>query len=150
MSSPKIVVIGAGSHFFGRPVIWNMVRDHATDIIENMWGNLGKPFYINTANNGAVTNMAPDAFLELRCDVDINGPRPQSLGPMPRGLLGLQQQVLDTHELTAEAAVACDRDILLRAMLTDPIINNCGDAEDIVDELLAQQRDILPSAWYTG
>ena len=24
MSSPKVVVIGAGSYFFGRPVIWNM------------------------------------------------------------------------------------------------------------------------------
>ncbi|MBP0574274.1 hypothetical protein J8J27_26585, partial [Mycobacterium tuberculosis] len=49
--------------------------DHATDIIENMVGNLGKPFYINTQNRGAVTNMADDAFLELLCDIDGNGPR---------------------------------------------------------------------------
>lgn len=38
--------------------------DHATDIIENMVGGLGKPFYINTPNRGAVTNMLDDAFLE--------------------------------------------------------------------------------------
>ena len=25
MNSPKVVVIGAGSYFFARPVIWNMV-----------------------------------------------------------------------------------------------------------------------------
>ena len=30
-----------------------------------MMGNLNKPFYINTTNRGAVTNMADDAFLEL-------------------------------------------------------------------------------------
>ncbi|MEZ4681629.1 MAG: hypothetical protein R2932_46195 [Caldilineaceae bacterium] len=41
----------------------------ATDIIENMVGNLGKPFYVNTLNRGAVTNMADDAFLELLCDM---------------------------------------------------------------------------------
>src|SRR5690606_38619706 len=36
--------------------------DHATDIIENMVGGLGKPFYINGPNSGAVTNMSDDAF----------------------------------------------------------------------------------------
>ncbi len=35
--------------------------DHATDIIENMVGGLGKQFFINTFNDGAVTNMAEDA-----------------------------------------------------------------------------------------
>ncbi len=122
--------------------------DHATDIIEAVWGNLRKPFYINTLNSGAVPNMADDAFLELRCDVDINGPRPQPLDPMPRGLLGLQQNVLDTHELTAEAAVSCDRHTLLRAMMTDPIIHNYEDAKNIMNELLERQSDILPTEWY--
>ncbi|MEJ5199114.1 MAG: BTAD domain-containing putative transcriptional regulator, partial [Anaerolineae bacterium] len=45
-----------------------------------------------------------DAFLELRCHVDMNGPQPLPVGPFPRGALALQYQVLDTHELTAEAA----------------------------------------------
>ncbi len=122
--------------------------DHATDIIESMWGGLGKPFYVNTANRNAVTNMADDAFLELRCDLDLHGPRPQPVGKMPCGLLGLQQQVLDTHELTAQAAVTCDRDLLLRAMMTDPIVNNIADAEAIVKDLLEAECDILPDGWY--
>ncbi len=127
--------------------IKNGKSDHATDIIESMWGGLGKSFYINTANRGAVTNMADDAFLELRCNVDMNGPVPQPFGQMPRGLLGLQQQVLDTHELTAEAAVKCDRDILLKAMLTDPIVNNISDAKAIIDESLEREADALPREW---
>ncbi len=123
--------------------------DHATDIIESMWGNLNKPFYINTANRGAVTNMPDDAFLELYCKVDMeNGPVPQPFGAIPRGILALQMQVLDTHELTAEAAVSCNRDILLRAMITDPIVNNIGDAKMIIKELLEAQKDILPKEWY--
>ena len=122
--------------------------DHATDIIESMWGGLGKPFFINSANRGSITNMPDDAFLELRCDVDMNGPVPQPFGEMPRGLLGLQMQVLDTHELTAEAAVTCDKHTLLKAMLTDPIVNNINDGKMIMKELLEIQKDILPGKWY--
>ncbi len=122
--------------------------DHATDIIESMWGGLGKRFYINSANRGAVPNLPSDAFLELCCDLDMDGPKPLPVIPMPRGLLGLTCQVLDTHELTVEAAVTCDRKILLRAMATDPIINNLGDAKNIMNELLEAERDHLPEAWF--
>ncbi len=127
----------------------NRHGDHATDIIESMWGKLGKPFFINSPNRGAVTNMPDDAFLELECTVDMeNGPQPKPFGEMPRGILGLHMQVLDSHELTAQAAVTCDKKILLRAMMTDPLINNIGDAKMIMEELLEIEKDILPEGWY--
>jgi alpha-galactosidase len=122
--------------------------DHATDIIESMWGGLGKPFFINTANRGAIPNLPDDAFLELRCHVDMNGPQPLPVGPFPRGALALQHQVLDTHELTAEAAVTGDRAILRRAMLTDPLCNNIADADNCIADLLEAERDVLPEYWY--
>ncbi len=65
--------------------------DHATDIIESMVGGLRNPFYVNTFNGGAVTNLAPDAFLELLCDFGPSGPRPCPVGAMPRGIRGLQE-----------------------------------------------------------
>ena len=125
-----------------------MGPDHATDIIESMVGGLGQPFYVNTANRGAVANMAADACLELLCDIDMDGPRPRPVGDMPRGLLGQQQVILDTHELTAEAVARADYGLLRRALLTDPIVNSIGDADAILTELLALERDALPSCWY--
>ncbi len=122
--------------------------DHATDIIENMAGGLGKPFYINTRNRGAVSNMAEDAFLELLCDVDMNGPVPRSVGEMPRGIRGLQEQILDAHELTAEAVVKGDYALLRRAMMTDPLTNSVADADAILRELLAAEREALPDHWF--
>lgn len=122
--------------------------DHATDIIESMWGGLGRPFFVNTANRGAVTNMADDAFLELRCDVDMQGPRPRSVGELPRGILGLTQQVLDTHEITAAAGATFERSLVLRALATDPIVNNLGDARRIMDELFEREREVLHEKWY--
>jgi alpha-galactosidase len=117
-------------------------------VIENMVGGLGKPFYINTLNRGAVTNMNDDAFLELLCDVDMNGARPRPVGEMPRGLRGMQEVVLDTHELTAEAVVRGDYALLRRAMMTDPLVTSIADADAILAGLLEAEKDGLPQGWY--
>ena len=122
--------------------------DAATDVIETMVGGLDKPFYLNSFNRGAVSNMADDAFLELLCDIDEAGPHPRPVGEMPRGLRGLQELVLDTHELTAEAVATCDRGLLRRAMLTDPLVTSIGDTDAIISELLEAEREVLPSCWY--
>lgn len=122
--------------------------DHATDIIENMVGNLGKPFFVNTYNQGAVTNMADDAFLELMCEVTLDGVKPLPVGEMPRGIRGLQEVVLDTHELTAEAVVEGSFAKLRRAMLTDPLVNSIADADQIISELLELEKDVIPAQWY--
>ena len=123
--------------------------DHATDIIESMWGNLGKKFYINCANRGAVPNLPDDAFLELLCDLDMeNGPQPLPACDMPRGLWSLTCRVLDTHELTAQAAVECDRHVLLKALATDPLTTNIEDIRMIIDELLEEEREHLDAKWF--
>ncbi|WP_145945427.1 glycoside hydrolase family 4 [Paenibacillus sp. Y412MC10] len=122
--------------------------DHATDIIENMVGNLGKRFFINTLNCGAVTNMSDDSFLELLCDVSMDGAKPVHVGEMPRGIRGMQELVLDTHELTAEAVVEQSYEKLRRAMLTDPLVNSISDADQIIKELLTLEREMIPDSWY--
>ncbi|MFW5777308.1 MAG: glycoside hydrolase family 4, partial [Spirochaetota bacterium] len=119
-----------------------------TDIIESMWGDLGKRFFVNTRNNGAVANVADDAILELRSDLDMGGVNPRYAGEMPRGILGMTRQVLDTHELTAQAGATYDRDVLLRALCTDPIVNNLTDARAVMHDLLEAERDVLREEWY--
>jgi alpha-galactosidase len=78
----------------------------------------------------------------------MKGPRPHPFGEFPRGLLALQHRLLDTHELTAEAAATCDRAVLRRAMLTDPICNNIADADNCIRDLLEAEREALPKRWY--
>ena len=121
--------------------------DHATDVIEAMWAGLDKPFFINTANDGAVPNMPDDAFLEMLCDVGMNRIAPRPVGNAPLGLRGLWQQVLDTHELTACAAAKCDRELLYRAFLCDPLVSSLADSRVMMDELLEKEAAALPEAW---
>jgi alpha-galactosidase len=121
--------------------------DHATDVIEAMWSGSKKPFFVNTANQGAVPNMPNDAFLEIMCNISMDAITPRPVGCAPLGLRGLWQQVLDTHELTARAAVSGDRDLLYRAFLCDPLVSSMADSQAMIHELLAAEKDVLPSYW---
>lgn len=122
--------------------------DHATDIIENIEGGLGKQFFINTYNNGAVPNMSNDAFLELLCDVSKEGINPVNTQEMPRGIRGMQELVLDTHELTAEAIYERSFEKLRRAMMTDPLVCSISDADNIIRELMDKEKEVLPKYWF--
>jgi alpha-galactosidase len=60
----------------------------------------------------------------------------------------MQELVLDTHELTAEAIATCNPELLRRAMLTDPLVSSIADADAIIDALLVAERDALPGCWF--
>lgn len=121
----------------------NYSSDHATDIIQAIWNDSGDHFFCNVPNAGAVPNLPEDAILELECRVDRNGPRPIPVGAMPAGLRGLQMQIHDTHELTVEAALKKDRNLLLRALATDPLTPNLTTAEAVLKDLYAEEADVL-------
>jgi len=122
--------------------------DHACDIIETMWAGLPhRYFYINVPNNGAVPNLADDAFLELPCVVNRNEVRPLPFGPMPRPLTGYLQRVLDEHELAVEAAVSCDRKVLRQAFLASMVAVSIPDVDACIAEMLAAEKKYLPAAW---
>jgi len=123
--------------------------DHATDIIHTMVVEDGRTYFINRANSEctaggrAVGNLPDDAFLELECRLDRNGPKPLPVADFPFGLRALQMLVLDVHELTIEAIVKQDRSLLVRALGIDPLVNSIATAEAVIDDLYAAQADVL-------
>ncbi len=125
--------------------------DPATDLIEGMWANDGKgdgqQYFINQMNHGTIGNMADDAFVELLSDVSMAGPKPLACPDLPRGVRALSEQILDTHELTAEAIYKADRALLRRAFLTDPLTNSIGDTDALLEEMLDRQREALHGRW---
>ncbi len=121
--------------------------DPATDLIEGIWAG-GRDFFVNTFNDGAVSNMADDAFLELWSHVSRDGINTHPIGPMPRGVRAMCETVLDTHELTAEAIVERDPAKFRRALLTDPLTSSIGDTDALIAELLEAEREALDPALY--
>lgn len=125
--------------------------DHATDIIHTMVVEDGRTYFINRSNwdcteggGVAVGNLPPDAFLEMECALDARGPRPLPVGNFPLGLRALQTQILDVHELTIEAIVKRDRQLLVRALAIDPLVNSIATAEAVIDELFEAEKEALP------
>jgi len=121
----------------------NYRSDHATDIIQAIWNDSKRHYFVNTPNRGAVPNLPDDAFLELECVCGKEGPKAIPAPEMPLGLRGLQMQIMDTHELTVEAYVKKDRGLLLRALATDPIINSLAAAEKALTDLYEAEKDHL-------
>jgi alpha-galactosidase len=117
--------------------------DHATDLIQAIWNGSGRHLFVNVPNGGAVPNLPPDALLELQCVCDADGPRPLPVGEMPLGLRSLQMRILDTHELTVEAFVKQDRELLVRALAVDPIVNSLATAEAVLDDLYEAEKECL-------
>jgi len=129
--------------------------DHATDVIHTMIVEDGRTYYINRSNADAagggcpVANLPADAFLELHCALDRNGPRPFPVGSFPFGLRALQMLVLDIHELTIEAIVKQDRSLLVRALAIDPLVNSIATAEAVIAEIHQAEEEALPT-WLAG
>ncbi len=125
--------------------------DHATDIIHTMVVEDGRNYFINRPNSectdgggNAVGNLPADAFLEMECAVDANGPKPLPVGDFPLGLRSMQMQILDIHELTIEAIVKRDRSLLVRALALDPLVNSIATAEAVIDALFEAEAEALP------
>jgi alpha-galactosidase/6-phospho-beta-glucosidase family protein len=117
--------------------------DHATDVIQAIWNDSGRHFYVNVPNATCVPNLPADAILELECAVGKSGPLPLPVGNMPLGLRCLQMRILDTHELTVEAFFKKDRNLLLRALAIDPIVNSLQTAEAVLADLYESQKDVV-------
>jgi alpha-galactosidase len=119
--------------------------DHATDVIQAIWNDSGRHLFVNVPNRGAVSNLPDDALLELECVVSREGPKPVPVPEMPVGLRGLQMQIHDTHELTVEAFIQRDRDLLLRALCTDPIVPSLATAVAVLEDLYEAEKEDLES-----
>jgi alpha-galactosidase len=78
----------------------------------------------------------------------MRGPRPVPVGNFPPGIRAMEQSVLETHELTVEAIVRCDRGLLRRAMCLDPLVASIEDADAMIAELLEAEKDALPKCWF--
>ncbi len=99
---------------------------------------------VNMLNNGTISNLPADVFVETPGIVDASGVRPLHIGELPKELAAFNRRDVEQTELTVEAAVTGDRRRLLQAMLLDPVVDSVAAAERITDEMLRAQKDFLP------
>jgi 6-phospho-beta-glucosidase len=118
--------------------------DLAVQIILAIATNRGQEFHVNVPNQGAISNLPEGAIVEVPAWVDAGGARPLCMGKLPQAVLGLTQSLIAWQELSVDAALSGDKNLVLQALLAHPWVRSIWQAERICDELLAAQAAHLP------
>jgi alpha-galactosidase/6-phospho-beta-glucosidase family protein len=99
---------------------------------------------VNMVNNGSITNLPADVFVECPASVDSSGCRLLSMGELPKPLAAFCRRDIDQTEMAVEAAVSGSRRVILQAMLLDPVIDSISVAEKVLDAMLKENAGYLP------
>jgi alpha-galactosidase len=118
----------------------------AAPVIDSLVTGVARTFPLNIPNVGQCADLPPDAVTESMCVVDgagIRGGEPVSAPPFFAAWLN---RIVSAQELTVEAALTGDRDLVCAAMLLDPHAGTLGFAaiEALTDELIAATGRWLP------
>lgn len=122
-------------------------EEYASYIMEAIVTN--KPYKIggNVLNNGLISNLPPEACVEVPCLVDGSGITPCRIGALPLQLAAMNSSNIYAQLLTIEAAATLEKRYIYNAAMMDPLTGTELSIKDIyamVDELLQAHKDWLP------
>ena len=122
-------------------------EEYASRIMESIVTN--KPYQIggNVINKGLITNLVPDACVEVPCLVNKLGIQPTVVGALPVQLAAMNMTNINVQLLTIEAAVTKKKDAIYQAAMLDPHTSSELSIDDIValcDDLIEAHKGWLP------
>ena len=104
---------------------------------------------IVVARNGdAISDLPPDASVEVPCVVGAHGVTPLVMGKLPDSIRTLCQQAKAWESATVKAAVRGSRRDAILAMLQNPLVPDYPTAVALVDEMLEAHKDYLPQFFH--
>ena len=106
--------------------------------------------YGNVPNStGLITNLPPEACVEVPCLVDHNGVQPTAVGALPLQLAALNRTNIGVQTLAVQAALTGDRENVYHAVAVDPLtaaICTLEQARSMTDELFEAHDSLLPAS----
>jgi alpha-galactosidase len=121
--------------------------DLVVRIANSILDDAGDIHYVNFPNAGNITNLPEGAMIELPARIYADRYEGEAFGDMPLVLRSWLLRIVDVQELTLQAAMTGDRQLLRQALVIDPLTVSIEDAEHIIDDLLAAEADDLPAVW---
>jgi alpha-galactosidase len=119
-------------------------HEQLLEILRSIEGDARQVFPVNLPNQGAAPNLPDEAVLELPAAATATGLRPLQVGDFPGPLAAVIKRKLAATELTVEAALSGDRELMSEALLADGAVNDPTVAHKLRDELLDAHRLHLP------
>ena len=122
-------------------------KEYASRIMESIVTDTPYQIGGNVLNNGLITNLDPDACVEVPCLVNKLGIQPTRIGKLPPQLAAMNMTNVNVQLLTIEAAVTKKKEAIYQAAMLDPHTSSELSIDDIVslcDDLIEAHRGWLP------
>ncbi len=119
----------------------------AAPIMDSIVTGTRRIVYVNVRNDGLVTNLAPDACVEVACVADAAGVRPVRYGALPPACAALNEVQIAVQRLTVRAAMTGSRELVHAAVALDPLtsaMSTLPKIHEMADKMLAAQAEWLP------
>ena len=99
---------------------------------------------INVPNRDFIPNLPDGMVVEVPAMSDGTGLRPKRMQPLPEPIAAMIRLQGSINKLLVEAFAEQSKGKLLQAVLLEPTVTSYRGAVEMVDEMLALQRDVLP------
>lgn len=131
----------------GQSLLKPISNEYAPAIIAAWAANKDLVFQGNIMNDDVIDNLSANMGVEAPCAVVKGKVVPLRVGRIPEAPAALCQQSLLVQELTVEAALQTDRDLVLQAVMMDPQAAaqlTLGQMSLLVDDLLGAYPGLPP------
>ncbi len=98
---------------------------------------------VNVPNRGLIPQLPEFMVVEVPAWVDQKGLSGIRLDRMPRGFAGLLANQVAVHDLTAQAILDRSKDLVLQALLVDPVVDRVRMAEPLIETMIELQPEYL-------
>lgn len=99
--------------------------------------------YANLPNRGHIPNLPNDVVVEVPARFGRKGVRGVKTGPLPDPIRAHVLRVIETQEMAVEASMTGDRDLALKALLSDCRIRDTAAAEKMLKEMFRRSKKWL-------
>jgi alpha-galactosidase len=129
------------------PVKHERSHEYASRIILGHQTGTPQVIYGNVPNNGLISNLPPEACVEVPVLVDRVGLQPTAIGEIPVHLAAMMQTNINVQALAVEAAITGKREHIYHAAMLDPHTSaelSLDQIWHLVDDLIEAHGELLP------
>lgn len=119
--------------------------DAACSLINSIVNNTKDIQYINTINNGTISNLDDDSVIEGAAIITADGPKLINYGKIPSALNGSIQNLKTFEKMVIKAAILGDRDLAITALTLNPLVDFDSVANEVFEQLYQAHKKYLPN-----
>jgi len=126
------------------PVISMEKHERAVYMIEGIVTNTKyEEVAVNIPNDGYIPGLPADVAVEVPAMVDFSGVEGIAFPEYPKAFGALLRNYTGVYDLTADAAITGDKELVKQAILVNPLVTEWRRVEELVDVMLDRQKKWL-------